>query len=247
MGLLDRFFGNDLKLTRPDFNRFEHIELDFSGTKLRFKDAAHSAMYPIDVWPEDIDIYNPDSLNSESDGSYGKRFYVRGWDFLGEKNKARGGCSIDSLLFYFPEKYPEPISCFSKNILEQEVLEYCHDVWGWKNPGSSLGSLGSEGNTVYPVNPSELSFVEINKTTWCRFTSQWKGNPPEILYACPLSKNHILINSFTTSAYGGVDFYSPETNLEQTCYDVINDYMSEFYIELSERSKQERAQAKGPI
>jgi hypothetical protein len=247
MGLLDRFFGDDKKLTRPDFNRFKPIELDFSGTKLRFKDAAHTAMYPINDWPEDMDIYSPDHLNLQEDGCYARRFYVRGWDFLGKKNRAKGGCSVSSIILYFPDKYSESASYFTRNIFEREVLEYCHDSWGGMNPGSSLGSLGPEGELVYPVGASDLSYMTINGVQWCRFTVQRKANAPTIVYACPISKHHIIINEFRLSAYGSLDFYSPETNLEQTCYDVVNDYMSEFFIELSPRAKAEKAEATDPV
>jgi len=180
MGLLDRFFGDDKKLTRPDFNQFKHIELDFSGTKLRFKDAAHTAMYPINDWPEDMDIYSPNDLNLQEDGCYARRFYVRGWDFLGKKNRAKGGCSIDTTILYLPDKYPDAVSCFTRDIFEQEVLEYCQDAWGRSNPGSSLGNLGTEVNYVYPVVPSDLIYQSINAITWCRFTTQKKGAPPNI-------------------------------------------------------------------
>jgi hypothetical protein len=250
IGLLSKLFGtagNDLQLTRPDFTRFGHIELDFSGTKLRFKDAAHTAMYPINDWPEDMDIYSPNDLELQEKGHYAQRFYVRGWDFLGKKNRAKGGCSIDSTILYFPDKYPEAVSCFTRNIFEQEILEYCHRAWGGMNPGSSLGSLGPEGDYVYPVDASSLSYTTINGMQWCRFTAQRKADPPAILYACPISKHHIIINEFTLEAYGSLDFFSPETNLEQTCYDVVDDYMSEFYIELSPRAKAEKAEATDPV
>jgi hypothetical protein len=178
----------------------------------------------------------------QEDGCYARHFYVRGWDFLGKKNRAKGGCSIDSTILYFPNKYPEAVSYFTRNIFEQEVLEYCHDAWGISNPGSRVGSLGPEGDYVYPVDASSLSYTTINSIQWCRFTAQWKADPPTILYACPISKHHIIINEFPLLAYDGLDFYSPETNLEQTCYDVVNDYMSEFFIELSPCAMAEKAQ-----
>jgi hypothetical protein len=67
------------------------------------------------------------------------------------------------------------------------------------------------------------------------------------VYACPISQRHIIINRFTLSAYDSTDYYSPETNLEQTCNDVVNEYMDEFFIELSERSQKEKAQASDAI
>ncbi len=250
MGLLSKLFGtagNDLQLTRPDFTRFGHIELDFSGTKLRFKDVEHTAMFPINDWPEDLDIYGTDVLKEQKDGSYAKRFYVRGWDFFGEKNRARGGVKVGSFIFYFPDSYAADTDCFTRKDFEHEVLRYCNDVWGIQNPGSSLGSLGSEINYVYPIKPSDFSYQSINGIKWCRFTPQKKGKAPTIVYACPISQHHILLNEFTLSAYDSTDYYSPATNLEQTCNDVVNEYMDEFFIELSERSKKERAQASDPV
>jgi hypothetical protein len=245
--LRDSLFGNDQRLTRPDFNRFAHIELDFSGIKVRFKDAAHTAMFPINDWPTDMDIYDLKSLNDHKTGSYGKRYYVRGWDFYGKKNQARGGCKLYSLLYYFPAKHPEHISYFSRDVFERELIEFCHRRWGVQNPGSSLGDLGPEPRYVYPVNAAGLSYERINGTNWCRFTAQWKADPPKLFYACPISSRHLIINYFTLSAYDGLDFYSPETNLEQTAYDVVNDFMSEYFIELSPRSQAERAEAPNPV
>ena len=252
MGLLSRLFGeksDDRQLTRPDFGRFGHLEIDFSGTKLRFKDAAHTAMFPINDWPEDMDIYNTGVFEKQRDDSYAKRFYVRGWDFYGKKKaKARGGgVTASSFVFYFPLNNFKGIGLFEREVFEQEIFKYCHKIWGRQNPGSSLGSLGPEGEFVYPVDANGLSYQLINGVQWCRFTSQWRADPPEILFGCPISKHHMIINSFELSAYDGVDFYSPETNLEQTCNDVVNDYMAEFYIELSERARQEKAQASDPV
>ncbi len=250
MGVLSKLFGtagNDLQLTRPDFSRFGHIELDFSGTKLRFKDVEHTAMFPINDWPEDLDIYNMDTLEAAKEGYYGRRFYVRGWDFFGENNEVRGGVKIGSFIFYFPQVYSENIECFTRKDFEHEILSYCNDVWGWQNPGSHLGSLGREINYIYPITPSDLSYQSINGIHWCRFTAQEKGGAPNIVYACPISQRHIIINRFTLSAYDSTDYYSPETNLEQTCNDVVNEYMDEFFIELSERSQKERARAGDPV
>jgi hypothetical protein len=248
MGLLSKLFGtagNDLQLTRPDFTRFGHIELDFSGTKLRFKDVEHTAMFPINDWPEDIDIYNTDKdvFEKQKDGYYAERFYVRGWDFFGKNNEARGGVKIGSFIFYYPQAYSIDINCFTHKDFEHEILRHCDRIWGWQNPGSSLGNLGSEINFVYPIKPSDLSYLPVNSIHWCRFTAQEKGGAPDIMYACPISQRHILLNRFTLSAYDSTDYYSPETNLEQTCNDVVNEYMDEFFIELSERSLQEKAQA----
>ena len=251
MRLLSRLFGekgNDLRLTRPEFDRFGHLELDFSGTKLRFKDAEHTAMFPINDWPEDMNIYNTDVFEKQKDGYYAKRFYVRGWSFYGErKDKARGGVTVSSFVFYFPETYSDNTDCFQLGDFEHEILRYCNRAWGWQNPGSSLGNLGSEIYYVYPIESSDLSYQRINGIHWCRFTAQEKGRAPEISYACPISRRHIIINSFQLSAYDGVDYYSPETNLEQTCTDIVNEYMAEFTIKLSERAQQERAQVSDPV
>ncbi len=246
MGLLSRFFGDDHKLSRPDFNRYRHIELDFSGNKIRFIDAKHTAMYPLNTWPENIDIYNTDKLNGSDAGDYAKLFYVRGWALRGRNQSSVGSCNLESLIFYFPNSHSKNINCFNKKDFELELIRYCHDMWGWNNRGSKMGSLGS-GDHTYPVKSSELSYKKINEITWCYFTSQYKGDSPEIVYATPISKNHILINSFSLQAHECYHFYSPETNLEQTSYDVMHDFMDQYHIELSPRSVSERSEVDDPI
>ena len=246
MGILDRFFGNDQQLTRPDFNRFKHIELDFSGTKIKFKDAAHTAMFPINDWPHDMDIYKPTSYEPSDNRRYAKRFYLRGWEFTGKSRRAHGGCRLSSQVYYHPDQTKDNAGYFKKEILEQQIYRYCHNMWGDQNKGSSLGNLG-EAYYTYPIKSSDVSYQNINGTNWCRFSAERKGKPPEILYATPISKHHIIVNAFTLSAFGGTDFYSPETNLEQTCYDVVNDFMSEYFIELSPRAKAERAAVSDPV
>jgi hypothetical protein len=62
MGLLDRFFDDDLRLARPNFSKFDSIKLDFSGNTIRFVDAAHTANLPINSLPSDLDIYSRDVL-----------------------------------------------------------------------------------------------------------------------------------------------------------------------------------------
>ncbi len=247
MGLLDRFFGDDLHLTRPDFSRFEHIELDFSGTKIRFIDAAHTASFPIHSWPSDLNIFSREVLEQFEDGTYGEEFYVRGWDFIGKKGKNRGGCSLQSFIYYFPDKHPENASYFSRSILEQELIEHCHILYGVENPESRLGFAGTQVNYRYPVDASGFHYQELNGTNWCRFVAQYKGDPPIVQYAIPITRHHILLNVFKFYAYDGLDFYSPETNLEQTCNDVVHNIMSSYYVELSSRSQAERALADDPV
>ena len=246
MGLLSRFLGDDQKLSRPNFNRYRHIELNFSGNKLRFIDAKHTAMYPLNTWPENIDIYNADKLNGSEAGDYAKLFYVRGWALRGRNQSSVGSCNLESLIFYFPNSYSKDINCFNKKDIEFELIKYAHNTWSRNNDGANLGSLGS-GDHIYPIDSTGFSYKKINKITWCCFTSQYKGDSPEIVYATPISKNHILINRFSLEAHGSYKFYSPETNLEQTSYDVMHDFMDQYHIELSPRSVSERSEVDDPI
>ncbi|WP_225667702.1 hypothetical protein, partial [Thalassolituus oleivorans] len=122
MGLLSHFLGDDQKLSRPNFNRYRHIELDFSGNKIRFIDAKHTAMYPLNTWPENINIYNTDKLNGSDVGDYAKLFYVRGWALRGRNQSSVGSCNLKIIIFYFPNSYSEDINCFNKKDLELELM-----------------------------------------------------------------------------------------------------------------------------
>ena len=244
IGLLDKLLGSDQDLRGPDLDRAPWLDLDFSGTKLRYRDPMHTAMFPVNVFAEDRDLYDVTQYERQKEGDLARRFYVKGWEFVGRKS--RGGVDLSGRVFYFDNKLDANYSCFEKSIFEHEIFEFCHIVWGWQNESTQVGDLGKK-LFLYPIDSSGLDYQDINKTRWCRFTAQVKGKPPEIHYACPLTSHHMLMMDFTLMGYGGTDFYSPETNLEQATLKYVEDFMANFYIELSDEAKAQKAAAKNPI
>lgn len=244
IGLLDKLLGSDQDLRGPDLDRAPWLDLDFSGTKLRYRDPMHTAMFPVNVFAEDRDLYDVTQYERQKEGDLARRFYVKGWEFVGRKS--RGGVDLSGRVFYFDNKLDANYSCFEKSIFEHEIFEFCHIVWGWQNESTELGDLGKK-LFLYPIDSTELDYQDINKTRWCRFTAQVKGKPPEIHYACPLTSHHMLMMDFTLTGYGGTDFYSPETNLEQATLKYVENFMANFYIELSDEAKAQQAAAKNPL
>lgn len=242
--LLDKLLGSDLDLKGPDLEKAPWLELDFSGTKIRYRDPMHTAMFPVDVFAEDMDIYDGNSYEKQESGHLAMRFYIKGWAFIGRGRK--GGVDLSGRIIYLPNKPEYGYSCFEKQDFEDNIFEFCHRGWGWQNDSRKVGDLGNK-LFLYPISSSDVAYEEINDTRWCRFFAQVKGKPPEVHYVCPLTSHHILVLNFTPLGYLGTDFYSPETNLEEACFRYIDDFMSNFHIELSEQAKAQQAAAKNPV
>lgn len=242
--LLDKLLGSDQNMQGPDLDTAPWLELDFSGTKLRYRDPMHTAMFPVSVFAENRDLYNVSQYTRHKEGDLTEQFYIKGWGFNGRSS--RGGVRLSGIIFYFDSKLDIDYSCFEKPDLEHEIFSFCHSVWGGQNESNEVGDLGINLFT-YPIDSRGLDYVDVNHVRWCRFTSQVKGGPPYIFYVCPLTSHHMLMLDFTLQGYGGTDFYSPETNLEQATLKYVENFMANFYIELSDEAKAQQAAAKNPI
>ena len=233
--LLKKLLGSDQNRKGPDLS---------NAPRLRYRDPMHTAMFPVSVFAENKDIYDVHQYERQKEGDLAELFYIKGWEFSGRANS--GGVRTSGRIFYFDNKLGGSYNCFEKPIFEHEIFEFCHIVWGWQNESTELGDLGKK-LFLYPIDSTGLDYQDINKTRWCRFTAQVKGKPPEIHYACPLTSHHMLMMDFTLTGYGGTDFYSPETNLEQATLKYVENFMANFYIELSDEAKAQQAAAKNPI
>lgn len=242
--LLKKLLGSDQNMKGPDLSNAPWLELDFSGNRLRYRDPMHTAMFPVSVFAENKDIYDVHQYERQKEGDLAELFYIKGWEFSGRANS--GEVRTSGRIFYFDNKLGGSYNCFEKPIFEHEIFEFCHIVWGWQNESTELGDLGKK-LFLYPIDSTGLDYQDINKTRWCRFTAQVKGKPPEIHYACPLTSHHMLMMDFTLTGYGGTDFYSPETNLEQATLKYVENFMANFYIELSDEAKAQQAAAKNPL
>lgn len=240
MRLLDHVFAPKSHLTRPNFDESKIVRLTYSGLVLEMADAPHTAFTPLVDTIESLDLYRQDRFGPDHNGDYTVKFYSRSWELRRRKEGGIGATRVTGRLLYFPDFPKKDFSCFRKKDFEAEILTFCHDVWGWQNKGAALGSLG-DGQQIYPTTAQELSYRKIGKATWCTFTSQRRGEPPRVEFAVPVTAEHILVFDFTLSAFDGVDFYGPETNLKESCFQIVKDFMSNVKIELPTRSKAEHA------
>ena len=242
MGILNFFLGDNLNLRRPDFTKYNHLELNFSDNMIRFVNSKHTAMIPVNTFPSDLNIYDESIYPSGADGVLSKHFYTVGWEFKG-RGESPGGITLKTYLIYYTDSYLGGTNCFELNTLHNELLKYCHAIWGDLDESPAIGQKGS-GSYIYPMSSKDFQREEINGSTWSKFSGYFKSNPPVISYATTLSKNHIIINAFRFDEYESeFSFYGPETNLEETCYSVMNDFMSKYFIELSPRSLKEKSEA----
>lgn len=238
MAFLERFLGSDQALSQPDFLSAPTVDISFSGTNLRFKDPVHTALFPIYDWPVSMDIFDKGIYKEAENGREVKRFYDKGWNLMGRMKRKCGGVLISGAL----ERYvggDGTHSYFDRQCFETYVFAYIHAVWGRQNKADEAGSLGN-GPFVYPVTGSELTYVEFNGVVWCRVGVYISGKVPVGTYFTPITSEHIISFRTRFDMYKGLDFFSPETNIKEACYQVVDDFMSNFYIELSGVSKKQQ-------
>ncbi len=250
MGILTAFLGSDLNLKRPDFKNSPVVSLDFSGTNIEFSDPAQTSMFPVQDWPNDLDIYDERCYEKQRGGDFAKRFYVKGWDLTGAKRQAKAGVKVSGILSFFSDEYAQTVkgamNCFNSSCFSYEVLRFCHDVWGGQNEAKDVGDLGN-GLFSYPVESKELMYKDINGTVWCYFSFSVKGKAPKFIYATAVSKYHIIFNEFTITPYDDLDYFSPDTNLEVAANGVVDDFMAHYVINLSKTAESEKAQVESHL
>lgn len=245
MRILSRLLGSNRELKVPDVNSAPWLEVDYSGNQLRFKNPPHTAMFPPRYAPIDTNIFDIKAepyKKGEHDSGYTLSFFTRGWSFRGARGKSIGGVRIHcSLCFY--QKLPEKFSLFEKDQFEETVIALSLRSWGWQNKGAKAGSLGT-GSLVFPVLPSDLRYEVFNGNEWCRMEGGKPGTPAEYIYALALTSKHLLLVIINRETYNGIDFYSPETNIEAASNQFVSDFMNNFFITPSEEIKAQREAAR---
>jgi hypothetical protein len=242
--IVDKLLGSDLELKGPELSKAPWLQLDLSGTKLRYRDPRHTAMFPAKAFAYDMDLYDAESYERDTDGDLVKLFYLKGWAFIGRNRP--GGVDLAGRILLRDKNIPADFNYFDRRHFDSAVLFFCHSVWGRQNNSERLGDLGT-GFFKYPIGSSELLFLNINNVKWCYFTAQARGKPPRMLYATPITAHHILVLDFKPMAYLDWDFYSPDSNLEDATHQFVKEFMDNFYVELSDEAKAQRATAKDPI
>ncbi|TVZ38946.1 hypothetical protein P886_3332 [Alteromonadaceae bacterium 2753L.S.0a.02] len=232
MGLLDIFLGSDLNLKRPNFRYAPTVELSLGKCSLKFKNPDHSAMYPINVFPESFDLYDLGNYDPNGTGDYYKVFYERGWQLFGKSKKSRGGVGVVGNIFYFTEEFQKRINFKEIECFHDLLLFLCNDFW--KSRTRNPEEITSEYSAFrYPIKHDDFTVTHINQTAWTSFTAGASGKPPNIGYATPLTKNHILYFEFKLEAFQSLDFYSPETNLKECSFSIVDEFISNVEISQS--------------
>lgn len=240
MAFLERFLGSDQALSQPDFLNAPTVDIRFSDIQLRFQDPEHTALYPIHDWPVSMDIFDESNYEKIENDRLMKKFHDKGWNLMGRLNRKRGGVLVSGAI----EKYTGGVathSYFDKQCFETYVLDYIHGSWGRQNKADKPGSLG-EGPYVYPVTGAEFPYVKHNDVIWCHVEVYIPGKVPVGIYFTPITDNHILIYRIRFGVYNGLDFFSPETNIKEACYQVVGNFMNNFHITLSDETKKQQAQ-----
>ncbi|WP_370979575.1 hypothetical protein [Agaribacterium sp. ZY112] len=205
------------------------------------KHAAHTAMFPIDQTFGKQDVLDVSKLLKGKDGNYGERIYLRGWTMRGRGSKSWGGVELSGFIVNYSQ-VDKDINLFRQRDLLKVVLLETHGQFGLQNEGSKLGDLG-DGFYQYPVSAKELKAVSFSGLKWVMSSGGEKGEPKWPLFFIPLSKECVLFFRFKLKAYNGLDYFSPETNLQQTCDAVVKEFMQNVTIEYSAQSLADKKQA----
>ena len=235
-------FYSDDNLTQPDFQEALSHTFNLSGTYLTIKHATHNAAYIVPRPQNHINILDVNSFEFKSEKYCSLNIYKRGWYLQGKKKRVVGSIMLSSYFGYFSDI---KVNLSNLNTFEKLIIEYCHDLLGELTDAPELGKI-AEGGYIYPIDNSKICYQTINSINWANFTVSEKGKAPRFIYIAPISQHHWILIEFLTEG-GGYDFYSSASNLKQTCYDVVSNFMSHVHLKLSEESKAQQAQAKAPI
>ncbi|GLS26554.1 hypothetical protein [Marinibactrum halimedae] len=259
MGFLSSIFNRKPKerFSKPDLDSAPHVKIDFSGIQIEFLDAPHNAHFPIHDKPRDLDIYDEYGHDFICDENYRyRKIYVTGCDFVDRLQKEHaGGLIIESTLVDYGSHYCKEtnthslcnrLNFFTPNDLFDWILDDCHNMWGKQNGASKIGDLG-DGTYVYPISSDELSITLHNGCPCVKAYIDYVGMAPEFVYFFPISKRHLIVLEMKCEAYIFYDFYDPTLPLEAYSYEVMERFMKDFKITLSDRSKKELAAARPSI
>lgn len=244
MDFLYWLFGSDKNIKIPNVEKSDTIKVDFSGTYLQYNQPNNSSYSPSIFAPKEFDLFNTSLYESQSDGSWARMFARCSWNFYGKRKC--GGVTAHKRILYFENRVAHSFSCFNGKDIRNELLIFCHDVWGGQNNAKFVGD-GGEGYVRYPIRVQDISSAMFNSVCWAKFSTCVRGDPPRTFFAAPLSHYHMLLIDFECSAYEQVDYYSPVTNLKESCETFIDQYMQHVFLELSEAAKREKAEAPEPL
>lgn len=234
---------SNTRLTRPDFSKSRKELFNFSDTAVEIADPKQTALISLHTSKNKIDIYSMGDDYLQKIGNYVQLVYKRGWDFWGKDADSKGGVICDMRVSYFPEKLIRNFNQFRIDDQVRSLLIHWFVVWGDEAGATKLGEKGKNKNFVYPTQKKDIEILDKQGIAWLKSKGTYKGEAPLVKYSIPLSAKHNLIISFEVHAYDGLDFHSTETNIKETTYSVINDFMERIKIKYSDKSLEDLKQS----
>jgi len=146
-------------------------------------------------------------------GNYVQLVYKRGWDFWGKDADSKGGVICDMRVSYFPEKLIRNFNQFRIDDQVRSLLIHWFVVWGDEAGATKLGEKGKNKNFVYPTQKKDIEILDKQGIAWLKSKGTYKGEAPT------------------------------ETNIKETTYSVINDFMERIKIKYSDKSLEDLKQS----
>jgi hypothetical protein len=240
MNILTKLFGSDHQLTRPNFDKAPWLELNYSGLKIKFKDAPHNSIAPYSETIEKINLYNLNESGDEKASVYSIKMYQRSWEFKGRTRYPLGGVTVYGSIAYYPALRLQNKTYFDKGTFETEVLDIIKDSWGWQKKGQNSNPNTKDYIYSPPTKTDQLNHFYFNGNVWCRSKTDITDTPPQFEFLLPITSQHILCFSFRLSTYRGIPFDNIQSNIQETCLNVVEDFMKNVFVELSPTDKAER-------
>lgn len=253
--MLAKLFSRDpMNLRAPDVQKAPTKTFFLSDSKLTFRCPPMTAMIP--------GYSNGDSFDFERDtkeqiGNNHNRFlqfFRTGWDFEDAWWRPMSYGSVRMGVFMsHNNQFDNPeISLFKKENLINHSLQLALNAF--VRSSASIAQIEDHQITEedietkkhyalhYPETPDEVQLLPFSGTTWIAYETYFPGQPPELCFQTAVGHNHLVRFLFSQDAHGGIDYFSPNHNLKETCHRLINEIMSTVTLELSpEAQKQKEA------
>ena len=233
MRLIDRLFGSDQHLTRPNFDKGTPWQTSLSGNILHLMDAPHKWAIYRQKLIESLNIWDQDALEDSNTGHFGKKIYTCEWEYLGRNRKYIGASDVTIVVFYYQESYRSNINVFTEQDLVDMTFEVCGEHREEDKENSSF---------CYPRHKSAVRLRVINGNTY-GVIGGLSGGTPNLHFFTPITDRHLLHFDFRNAPYPGINFYSEDHNLIETGFGVIEDFMQHVEISLTPQSQQFKQEA----
>ncbi len=233
----------------PNFATAPWVDIDLSGTKLRFKNPPMAAMNVAKYWPEKLDIYNLDNFRIWPDGKdavrtvfknhwsyYGNLFDKDSWELagldvriniscLGNKQRSTNNLlnSKEALTWFFKLQYDR-----HKQDNEDIKAEYPHQL---QAAIEELGTAEFEPPVSlfsHPQTPEEIQTITSpTGTLFFVYKTRLDDLPWDQVWHTAISEDHWISIIFRIGTTLGLsDIPETEAEIEKT----IAEFMANFHI-----------------